>query len=114
MRRRQFLSLADSSAGDLFIKVSSLGVTQNWIRLLMCANVFAASVIYKLPFGPSELFLNNLRGIGNHLVGGWGVASISDTQTGHLVLQRARTATTTAMLAIESWSSDPYSIEAGT
>ena len=48
----------------------------------MCANVFAASVIYKLPFGPNELFLNNLRGIGNHLVGGWGVASIFDTQTG--------------------------------
>ena len=31
---------------------------------------------------PNELFLNNLRRIGNHLVGGWGVASIFDTQTG--------------------------------
>jgi Carboxypeptidase regulatory-like domain/TonB-dependent Receptor Plug Domain len=43
---------------------------------------FAASVIYKLPFGHNELFLNNLGAVGNHIVDGWGVASIFDTQTG--------------------------------
>lgn len=43
---------------------------------------FAASVIYDLPFGHDKLLLSNLRGPGDLLVSGWGLASIFDTQTG--------------------------------
>jgi Carboxypeptidase regulatory-like domain/TonB-dependent Receptor Plug Domain len=43
---------------------------------------FAASVIYQLPFGHNKLLFNNLGGVGERLVGGWGLASIFDTQTG--------------------------------
>ncbi len=50
--------------------------------LSMCASVFAASVIYDLPFGHDKLLLSNLRGPGDLLVSGWGLASIFDTQTG--------------------------------
>jgi len=43
---------------------------------------FAASVIYQLPFGRSKQFFSDLGSVGNHLIGGWGLASIFDTQTG--------------------------------
>jgi hypothetical protein len=43
---------------------------------------FAASVIYKLPFGHNEMFLGNAGSTEDHLISGWTVASIFDTQTG--------------------------------
>jgi hypothetical protein len=43
---------------------------------------FAASVSYVLPFGRNKMFLSDLGPTTDHLVSGWGVTSIFDTQTG--------------------------------
>ncbi|MFP5227640.1 MAG: TonB-dependent receptor plug, partial [Acidobacteriota bacterium] len=43
---------------------------------------FAASVMYQLPFGRNHALLSGLGPAGQRLVGGWGVASIFDSQTG--------------------------------
>jgi hypothetical protein len=43
---------------------------------------FAASVSYVLPFGRNKMFLSNMGTTSDHLISGWGVTSIFDTQTG--------------------------------
>ena len=43
---------------------------------------FAASVHYNLPFGHNEKFLGSTSSTVDHLISGWAVASIFDTQTG--------------------------------
>jgi hypothetical protein len=43
---------------------------------------FAASVSYVLPFGHDKQFLTSTNSTVDHLVSGWGVTSIFDTQTG--------------------------------
>ncbi len=43
---------------------------------------FASSVNYLLPFGQNSTFLSNVGPVANHLIGGWGLASIFDIQTG--------------------------------
>jgi hypothetical protein len=43
---------------------------------------FATSVTYALPFGHNNLFLSNVGSATDRLIGGWGLASIIDTQTG--------------------------------
>ena len=43
---------------------------------------FAASVLYTLPFGHNHQFLSGLGSVADHLIGGWGIASIFDTQSG--------------------------------
>ena len=43
---------------------------------------FASSVTYALPFGQNNLFLSNVGSTTDRVIGGWGIASIIDTQTG--------------------------------
>ncbi len=43
---------------------------------------FASSVNYRLPFGQNSTFLSNVGPVTNHVIGGWGLASIFDIQTG--------------------------------
>ena len=43
---------------------------------------FASSVTYSLPFGQNNLFLSNVGSATDRVIGGWGLASIIDTQTG--------------------------------
>ncbi|HEX3966526.1 MAG TPA: carboxypeptidase regulatory-like domain-containing protein [Edaphobacter sp.] len=43
---------------------------------------FASSVTYVLPFGQNKMLLSNLGSKANRIIGGWGIASIFDTQTG--------------------------------
>ena len=43
---------------------------------------FASSVTYALPFGNNNMFLSNVGSVTNNVIGGWGLASIFDTQTG--------------------------------
>jgi hypothetical protein len=43
---------------------------------------FASSVTYRLPFGHNSMFLSNVGSAADHAIGGWGIASIFDTQTG--------------------------------
>ncbi|QHN02900.1 TonB-dependent receptor plug [Granulicella sp. WH15] len=43
---------------------------------------FATSVNYMLPIGKGHVFLSNTGPVVDHVIGGWGLASIFDTQTG--------------------------------
>jgi len=43
---------------------------------------FASSVNYRLPFGHNSMFLSNVGHATNEVIGGWGLASIFDIQTG--------------------------------
>jgi hypothetical protein len=43
---------------------------------------FASSVTYALPFGHNNMFLSNVGSATDRVIGGWGLASIFDTQTG--------------------------------
>ena len=43
---------------------------------------FASSVTYHLPFGHNSMFLSDVGSATDHAIGGWGLASIFDTQTG--------------------------------
>jgi hypothetical protein len=43
---------------------------------------FASSVTYHLPVGHNNFFLSNVGSATDHAIGGWGIASIFDTQTG--------------------------------
>lgn len=43
---------------------------------------FAASLNYHLPFGKNQMFLTDGGAFTDHLISGWGIASIFDTQTG--------------------------------
>jgi hypothetical protein len=45
-------------------------------------NRFAASLNYLLPLGQGNLFLSNVGPAANRVIGGWGLASIFDAQTG--------------------------------
>jgi hypothetical protein len=45
-------------------------------------NRFASSVTYRLPFGHNNPFLSNVGSTTDHVIGGWGLASIFDTQSG--------------------------------
>jgi Carboxypeptidase regulatory-like domain/TonB-dependent Receptor Plug Domain len=45
-------------------------------------NRFAASVTYRLPFGQNKMFLSDVGSKTDHVIGGWGLASIFDTQSG--------------------------------
>jgi hypothetical protein len=45
-------------------------------------HIFTAAYSYELPFGQGKLFLNSLGGVGNKIIGGWGVAGITYLRTG--------------------------------
>jgi hypothetical protein len=45
-------------------------------------NRFAASLNYVLPFGQGNPFLSNMGSAANRVIGGWGLASIFDAQSG--------------------------------
>jgi hypothetical protein len=50
--------------------------------LYMSRHRLVASYIWELPFGPGRPWLNNMRGIGGHIIGGWRIAGVTLLQTG--------------------------------
>jgi hypothetical protein len=50
--------------------------------LYMSRHRLVASYIWELPFGPGRPWLNNMRGIAGHVIGGWRIAGVTLLQTG--------------------------------